>query len=724
MIVKKVIFKNQTKSSFKQLAKYALDVENNNAKILVDYMLDTNNEMEKVEAYSFTNCSFENNEDNINEIINTQKLNTTSKQDKTMHLIVSFQEDEKPSIEILNAVEKELMEALGMEQHQRLSVVHSNTNNLHIHIAVNKVDPLTLKVVNPYNDVGILQEAAIKLEKKYNLKIDNHISKYEREQSKYNIHTMTLDFETWVKEKLTDKIDILFKDEKTTFDNIQELLSEYDLEFRERRKGFVISSKSDKLFCKASSIHRELSKQQLEKRFNSLELKQDLQIENSVNQDLEAKNEKITVQEEAKKFNKFEGIKSNKLWEKYQENEKRKKTALERELKYIKLRRNEFGSSISSMKFNKETIKHIKNQRMIFRTRTRELYKKYKRVSYRDYLINEAVKGNEEAILALRRKKPNLDIEENTLSSNNDRAKIFDDVDYITKEGYKVYKDNANKLIDKGNHLKISYIKKEDNKDFILNSILKSIERFGNTLNITGDEKFKKTILDTVNEYNLDVKFVDKTMESININNKIIKEENEARKVLRKAIKLKIEAIKKDDISENKMKKEIMVMEKFYKKVSSSSAAIFAGEMNKLGLSYDVIEKMDTEAVSIKVDSFIVNGENLQGLRAMNDEVKENLKDKDEELKRFEKFLHIFGNRDKITDVTLGFYENRKVDVQEYIEKYNMTLTKLDKTANAIQLLSDKNLKIIKEYSEKLEHSNKFDKVQIIKNTDEGLTNF
>lgn len=341
MIVKKVKYKNQTKSSFKELAEYSLDVKNDNAKILVDYMLDTNNEMEKVEAYKFSNCSFESNEDNINEIINTQKLNTTSKQDKTMHLIVSFQEDEKPSIETLNAVEKELLESLGMEHHQRLSVVHSNTNNLHIHIAVNKVDPVTLKVTNPYNDVGILQEAAIKLEKKYNLKIDNHISKNEREQSKYNIHTMTLDFESWVKDKLTDKVDILLKDEKTTFDNIQELLAEYDLEFRERRKGFVISSKSDNLFCKASSVHRDLSKQQLEKRFVNLELKEEIQIHNN-------QNENIKTTKEIKKFNKFEGMQPNSLWEKYQEIENNKYSKLEEELKHIKLMRNEFSTSISS----------------------------------------------------------------------------------------------------------------------------------------------------------------------------------------------------------------------------------------------------------------------------------------------------------------------------------------------------------------------------------------
>lgn len=127
MIIRKIPRKKQNKSSFKNLSNYILDKDNNNAKVLVDYMLDKNNEMDKVEGYHFTNCSFDNDEDNINEIINTQKLNTTTKQDKTLHLVVSFQEDENPTLEILQAIEEEIAKSLGMEDHQRLSVVHSNT---------------------------------------------------------------------------------------------------------------------------------------------------------------------------------------------------------------------------------------------------------------------------------------------------------------------------------------------------------------------------------------------------------------------------------------------------------------------------------------------------------------------------------------------------------------------------------------------------------------------
>lgn len=715
MIVKKIPYKKQSKASFQKLADYALDVENNHSKVLVDYMLDVENGMEKVEAYQFSNCSFENDQDNIDEILNTQKLNTTSTQDKTMHLVVSFQEDEAPSIETLRAIEKDLMEALGMEHHQRLSVVHSNTNNLHIHIAINKVDPETLKVVNPYNDVGILQDAAIKIEKKYNLKIDNHLSNSDKEQSKYNIHSMTCNFESWVKEKLTEPMSTLLKDEKTTFEDLQKLLAEYDLEFRERRKGFVIASKSDKLFCKASTVHRELSKQQLEKRFGNLELVQDLKVDNGADQ------KKVEI-DPNKKFNKFEGMPPSPLWEKYKEIEDKKKLELEKELKHIKLRRIEFRNSIPSMKYTKDTFGYIKNQRMIFKRQTAALYQKYKRVSYRDFLLKEAFNGDEEATKMLRKTKSKINLDDNTLSSSEDKPKLFENVDYVTKEGFAVYKDKTNKMIDKGDFLKVSF-GKNDNKEFVLETLLISIDRFGKELNITGEERFKKTVLDVVNEYNLDVSFTDKNMQNIHVNNKIMRQELAARKVLLKAIKSKIEIVKDDDkLEEEKRDKEIMTLEKFHKKASKSTASIFAGELKKLGLDYSVIDSMDTEEVDIKVDSFLVNDGNMDGLRAMNSEVIDNLKD--EEKVRFEKFVHLFENGNKISDVTVGFYENRKVNVEDYVEDYNMTASKLDKKANAIQLTSDKNLKIIQQFSDQLAAIAKMEKVEIIQSTDEGLTNF
>lgn len=683
MIVKKVIFKKH-KSNFKALSEYILDVKNDGAKVLFEYMLDQNNGMEKVEAYNFSNCSFENQEDNIAEILNTQALNTTSKQDKTMHLVVSFQEDEHPSFEVMKSIEIELMKALGMEKHQRLSVVHSNTNNLHMHIAVNKVDPDTMKVKNPYNDVKILQETAIKLERKFGLKIDNHISSNDKGQNKYNKHTMSCDFETWVKTKLNAEVSMLLAANKTTFQDLRRCLAKYDLEFRERRKGFVISSKSEKLFCKASSVHRELSKQALEKRFGkNLNLKPTFEIEEK--------------QPAKSKFNKFEGMPTHPLYEKYKEIDEQRRKKLKLELDFIELRRNELNKLVKSSNFDKKTIIYSKTQRALLKNKVGKLYKEYKKRSFRDFLLDEALSGNQEAIRMLRITKPKFDLSENTLSSKTDKAQIFQDADFISKEGYIVYKGNGkSKIIDKGQFIKISML--EDDRELLLKSLLVSMERFGKNLNITGNDKFKKDVLDIVNEYSLNVVFKDQSMQSINIANQNQKTEQQARLKIKEAVDLKIKILKQDKkVKDIDRQRGIKNLEKFRKKLSKTRANIFAGDFKRLGVSADVADQMNTILVKIQVDGFLVNNKNFNGLLAMNTEIEKRLEQSNniKELERFRKFLYVFNKDGKVEDIAKGFYENRNVDVDQYIKEYGMEESKLDKQANAIDLGNSKNYDIV-----------------------------
>ena len=64
---------------------------------LADYILDKSNDAAKVEEVTFSNCPYQDTEKNLSYIKSMQDLNQTAKSDKTMHLIVSFQENEKPT---------------------------------------------------------------------------------------------------------------------------------------------------------------------------------------------------------------------------------------------------------------------------------------------------------------------------------------------------------------------------------------------------------------------------------------------------------------------------------------------------------------------------------------------------------------------------------------------------------------------------------------------------
>jgi len=521
MIVKKVAAKKATKSSYKALANYILDLRNN---------------MEKVETYYFSNCSYTEIDHNILEIENTQSLNQRVKQDKTYHLIVSFQENENPSDEIIQDIEKELLQSLGLEDCQRLSVIHTNTNNKHIHVAVNLIDPITHKIKNLSFDKLTLQRKSAELEIKHNLQITNHTKRTPDEKKNdiddKTVHTGIINFKDWVKNTVSADIKKVLADDQSTWKDLYETLAKYDLELRDRGNGNVISSRSKKLFIKASDINRELSKAKLNERYGE--------------KDKEALKAIIDKIEPTHKFELKPNMKSN-LWDEYREFEKLKLQEKEKLLAEEKQQRELYKSNIKKkwQLYREKTMKDrtISRQekqkiyKMIKESRKKELstfqikykdqrlaiYSKYKKLSYKDYLINKSLTGDQIALESLRRIKPEIKPGENTFAAvsgqmNNQIFSLGEKI--VNKDGSITYRINdESRVIDKGNHLKININNSKSNE--ILTVLKMAIAKYGNELDITGTEDFKREVIKTVQKYNLNVKFKDEKMQVIkNISNK------------------------------------------------------------------------------------------------------------------------------------------------------------------------------------------------------------
>ncbi len=114
MIAKRVAINSNRKSNFAGL---------------VEYMVDTQNKNERVEAVRISNCHSDNPQWASQEAMATQALNTRAKTDKSYHLILSFRAGESPSKEVLNAIEDRICDGLGYTGHQRVSAVHNDTDN-------------------------------------------------------------------------------------------------------------------------------------------------------------------------------------------------------------------------------------------------------------------------------------------------------------------------------------------------------------------------------------------------------------------------------------------------------------------------------------------------------------------------------------------------------------------------------------------------------------------
>ncbi len=120
-------------------------------------------------ALRITNCASDAPEEAVVEVVHLQNLNTRARGDKTYHLVVSFPPGERPSPDQLHVIEGELIGVIGLGEHQRMSAVHDDTEHLHIHIAVNKVHPETLRCIEPYYDKKKLFDACRQLEQRLGL---------------------------------------------------------------------------------------------------------------------------------------------------------------------------------------------------------------------------------------------------------------------------------------------------------------------------------------------------------------------------------------------------------------------------------------------------------------------------------------------------------------------------------------------------------------------------
>ena len=138
------------------------------------YLTDDQNKTERVRQIPVANCYTEDIPAALLEIQNTQQMNTRAKSDKTCHLVLSFPEGERLPHADLNNIEERFCDVLGLADHQRISVVHDDTNNLHIHIAINKIHPRKYTIHNPFFDYKKVAQLCEQIEHEYGLTVVNH----------------------------------------------------------------------------------------------------------------------------------------------------------------------------------------------------------------------------------------------------------------------------------------------------------------------------------------------------------------------------------------------------------------------------------------------------------------------------------------------------------------------------------------------------------------------
>jgi hypothetical protein len=226
---------------------------------LVKYLIDEKQKRERVTGVSVTNCHAERPDAAILEVLNTQAQNRRAESDKTYHLIVSFRAGEQPDAATLQAIERRICEGLGYGEHQRVSTVHHDTDNLHLHIAINKIHPTRYTIYDPYRDHKTLGELCEKLEGEYGLQRDNHQAQKrgaENRADDMERHAGVESLLGWIRRECLEQIQ-----GAQSWAELHQVLRDNGLEIRERGNGLVIADAAGTM-VKASSVARELSRVQ------------------------------------------------------------------------------------------------------------------------------------------------------------------------------------------------------------------------------------------------------------------------------------------------------------------------------------------------------------------------------------------------------------------------------------------------------------------------------
>ena len=260
MISKKVPVKAATKGKLSRLVNYLLDAKGKGS--------------ERVAAVAVTNCRSGDVDPAwaVREMQATQERNQRAKGDKTYHLVVSFRSGEEIGPDALREIEEEFARSLGFTGHQRVSVVHRDTDNLHLHVAINKVHPERFTLHEPFNDYHVRKKLCQRLEQRYGLEPDRtRPGRQSPREAPAQEKAATMEAVAGV-ESLAGFVQRTLREATTGARSWQELHQAFGntgVRLQARGNGLIVLSGGKT--AKASSCFRELSKTALERRLGTFQ---------------------------------------------------------------------------------------------------------------------------------------------------------------------------------------------------------------------------------------------------------------------------------------------------------------------------------------------------------------------------------------------------------------------------------------------------------------------
>lgn len=272
MIIKKIKNQNSIKPTARQIAD------------LVDYIRAPHNvnPEEKLEYSGSRNFISKTHNGQKASMISLAQESVHSKM-PVSHWLLSWQENEQPTHEQIEQCVDIFLDGMQLTGHQAVFGVHKNTENIHLHIAVNRMNEETMKVVKPHRgfDIEAAHKILAKIEAiqgweslknaRYIMLENGSVVKKRKENIPQKPTQKALDFEHARGEKsaqrIAQELATSVIENANSWESLHAGLAEKGLKFALRGAGSVIFVGD--IAVKSSSVSRKFSIKKLTKRLGN-----------------------------------------------------------------------------------------------------------------------------------------------------------------------------------------------------------------------------------------------------------------------------------------------------------------------------------------------------------------------------------------------------------------------------------------------------------------------
>jgi hypothetical protein len=399
-----------------------------------------------------------------------------------------------------------------------VSVVHHDTDNLHIHLAINKVHPRKLTLHEPFQSYRTLGKVCARLERELGLRVDNHTARRtigEGRAADMELHAGVESLMTWVRRECLGELQ-----QARSWAELHEVLHAHGLRINERGAGLSIEAE-DGTRVKASTVDRGLSKAALEARLGAFQAADG--------------GRKTTARKTYAKRPTSSRVDTSALFERYQREREGLSDSRAAALAAAKRAKDRaVEDARRAYKLHTAMLRVVDgrgvDKRLLFAQASRQLkarlqaiHEDYGRVRQRilaghqrrtwaDWLKAEAIEADRDALAALRARAAAENLRGATVRGEGATASAdaAPDIDTVTKAGTVVYRAGASAVRDDGQRLQVS---READQEAIRTALRLARQQYGDRISVNGSAAFRAAVVRAAVDMDLPITFTDPGLE-------------------------------------------------------------------------------------------------------------------------------------------------------------------------------------------------------------------